>query len=703
VCATPPELIRTKADERAVADGCWVDLAAAERVRTFFRKFLRHSKGEWAGQTFELLEWEWTDLVLPLFGWMRPDGTRRFRRAYAEVAKKNGKALALNTPLPTPSGWVSMGDVDVGDALFDENGDTCSVVAVTDVLLGRPCYRVSFSDGTSVVADAEHEWAVRSLSKERSLILTTKEIAGSVSTRADGARNYSIPVAGKLNSRPSSLRKQARLRPAPPRLARSTTRQITSVEPVGSVPVRCIQVDSPSSLYLCGEGMVPTHNSTLCAGLSLYLLIADGESGAEVYSAAADREQASIVFREAASMVGASTELSGHVQVIPSTKRLVFPRTGSFYHALSADAYRQEGLNIHGLIFDELHAQKTRELWDTLTYGGIARRQPLLIAITTAGVDRDSICREQHKYAKQILDGIIDDWSFFPYIVAADAEDDWTAPATWRKANPSFGATVKEEEFAEACAEARASPAKENSFKRYRLNLWTQQEVRWLQLSAWDECAGPIDDAAVKDLPCWGGLDLSTKLDLTAFAAMFRRRDGHYLWLPYFWIPEDTAAERERKDKVPYLTWARQGLIELTPGNVIDYDRVVKRVCELCQKYGLRDIGVDRWQAEHAMQKLAGQGLDVVPYGQGFHDMSEPTKEMEKLIVGKQISHGGNPVLRWCANNVAVDTDAAGNLKPNKAKSTERIDGIVAGIIALGRALVSPDGSIYDRRGVVFV
>jgi phage terminase large subunit-like protein len=528
--------VRSAADEFAVARGCYFDLAAAEHVRDFFRLFLRHSKGEWAGKPFELLDWQWKDLIAPLFGWMRADGTRRYRRGYVEVPKKNGK-------------------------------------------------------------------------------------------------------------------------------------------------------------------------SALASGISLYMLIGDNEPGAEIYNAAADRDQAAIVFNEAANMVEASPALASRLDIVRSTKRIIYPKQQAFYRALSAEVPTKEGINWHCLIFDELHAQKTRDLWDTLAYGGAARRQPLSLAITTAGYDRHSICWEQHERAEQVIAGRLEVDDFFALIFAADPEADWTDEATWRRANPSYGVTVKADQMASDCAEARQSPGKENAFRRYRLNQWTEQDVRWLSLEKWDACEPAATPAELEGCSCFAGLDLASTTDIAAFVLVFPNPEGGYDVLPRFWVPEENARERERKDRVPYTQWIREELITATPGNVIDYDVIRRDIVELAKRFHIVKVAKDRWNSQQIGTQLEGDGFEVVDFGQGYASMSAPTKELEKLILGGKLRHGGNKVLRWMASNVVAETDAAGNIKPSKRKSQEKIDGIVGTIMGLGIATATEvEGpSIYERRGVLTI
>lgn len=439
--------------------------------------------------------------------------------------------------------------------------------------------------------------------------------------------------------------------------------------------------------------------SSFAAGVALYMLLADGEPGAEVYSCAADKQQAAIVFQQAADMVRASPALRKRCRVY--RRAIEVPSTGSIYRVLSSDAPHQHGLNASAVIFDELHAQPDRELWDVMTTSMGARRQPLMLAITTAGWDSDSICREVWNYAEAVKAGTIKDDSFYSLVFAADPEDRWDDPATWRKANPSLGVTVTEEYLAQEAEKARHSPAYQNTFRRLYLNQWTQQETRWLDLDRWDASAGVVDPGALVGQECYGGLDLSTTTDLTAFALLFPQRDGSYMVLPEFWVPGDTAARADKRDRVPYTAWARDGYLHLTPGNVVDYQAVAARIKELSGRYRIREIAYDRWNASALVQQLQEDGATMVPTGMGFASMSAPAKELEALMLQKKLHHGGHPVLRWCAANVAVEMDAAGNIKPSKAKSTERIDGIVATILALSRAMLHRHAHPYEERGVL--
>jgi len=423
--------------------------------------------------------------------------------------------------------------------------------------------------------------------------------------------------------------------------------------------------------------------STTLAGIALYMTAFDSEPGAEVYGAACDREQAGIIYREAASMVRASPALSRHLEVIDSRKTIVHKASNSFYRVLSADAFRAEGLNIHALLFDELHAQRDRRLWDALRYGGAARRQPLILSITTAGYDRKSICWEQHAYAERCIADPTVDPAFFGCIYAASPEDDWKDQKTWHKANPSLGETITVDSFAADAREAEQSPSKLNSFLRYRLNVWTTQDVRWLSPDNWAKCGKPLAGDLEKR-EWYAGLDLATTYDLSALVLVSQADDGTFDVLPFFWVPQENAAERTQRDKVDYIGWIRDGYIKATDGNVTDYDVIRRDIVELSQKFNIRQVGIDRWNATQLATQLQGEGVNVTGFGQGYGSISSPSKQLENLVLSEKIRHGNHPVLSWMAGNVAVQTDHQGNIKPSKAKSTERIDGIVSLVMGLG-------------------
>ncbi len=518
--------------EECEPDGYWWDEEAADRVVEFIERFCVHHKGEWAGQPFRLEPWQ-REIVRTVFGWRRPDGSRRFRTAYIEIPRKNGK-------------------------------------------------------------------------------------------------------------------------------------------------------------------------TELAAAVALYLLVADGEEGAEIYSAATKKDQARIVHDAAVQMVRRSPELRRFVEVYRNN--LSVPALNAKFEPLSSDSDTLDGLNPHAAILDELHAHKDRHVRDVLLTGMGARRQPLEWIITTAGVyDPTSIGWEQHEYARSVLEGIFADENYYAFIAAADEGDDWENPETWAKANPNLGVSVRHEYLEELADRARRSPSFLNTFLRYHLNVWTQQLERWITPEAWAQGDVAIDEGELVGRRCWVGLDLASTSDITAAVLAFPDADGGYDLLARMWVPRDTVPERTRRDRVPYDAWVRDGWLFATPGNVTDYSFIRADLNRLADRYEVVEVVLDPWNATHLAQQLADDGFTVVEFRQGYASMSPAAKEFERLVMAGRIRHGGHPVLRWMVNNVAIVQDPAGNIKPDKARSREKIDGIVAAIMAIGRAMVrgDDDRSVYEDRGVL--
>ena len=848
------------------------DKEKADRAVIFIES-LKHTKGAFYNQPFKLLDWQ-DRIVRDLMGVVKEDGTRQFKQCIAFLSKKNGKQLALDTPIPTPQGFTAMGDLKVGDTVFDENGVPCHVIAKSAVDDTEQAYKLTFRDGTSIIAGARHLWDCDDLTRYKNprVTLSTQEIYEKQLEMKGSRSAIRIPVAKPIqtedvnlpvdpylygywlgngtatearitvrtsdvedvksnipyelhNSFPqkcggSSCLYYRELRPilvnncrekvilpeylrasesqrwallqglmdsdgsiskvkgqstytttirplaesvrellwslgiknavkAEPstrngwptgeilyvirfttftgqptaRLirkavwnrvrngdSRSNYHYLKSITPVEQpVKMQCIQVDSPSHLYLAGPSMVPTHNSELAAAIALYLLCADHEQRAEIYGAAADRQMASLVFNVAADIIRLSPALRKRCKILDSRKRIIFTPTNSFYQVLSSDADRAHGVSAHGVIVDEVHVQKNPDLVNVLTKGsGDARKQPLQFIISTAGDNIHSIGYELFQKAKDILEGRKTDPTIYPVVYAADPEDDWTDPEVWKKANPSMGVTFPESAIQEACESAKQNPSEENVFKTLRLNIWTKQAVRWMPMEQWDKCAVPVDAEALRGRPCYAGLDLSSTQDLTALVLVFppTNPEEPYSILPFAWVPEETIDQRSRRDHVNYDLWQKQGHILATPGNVIDYAAIEAKIMELREIYDIREIAYDRWNSQMLIQHLSDEGMTVVPFGQGMQSMSPPTKELFKLTLEKKLAHGGHPVLRWCMDNVVVDQDAAGNIKITKARATEKVDLAVALVMALDRAVrheMNKGESVYENRGLLFI
>lgn len=450
---------------------------------------------------------------------------------------------------------------------------------------------------------------------------------------------------------------------------------------------------------------IPRKNgkSFWASGLGLYMTFADKEKGAEVVAAAADRDQASIVFDTSLGMMRENQKMKALGEAY--VKSILVRSTASYYKVISAEAFSKHGLNLHSFIVDEVHAQPNRDLIDVLRTSIGARRQPLEIYLTTAGFDKNTICWEMHDYACKVRDGIIIDPTFLPVIYAAGDDDDWTKEATWKKANPNYGISIKPEYFDRECKRAMEVPTYENTFKRLHLNMWTEQDVRWIPMPKWRECGGNYTAESLYGRECYAGLDLSSTTDLSAFVLIFPEEDGRYKTLTYFWAPADNMGRRERKDRVPYSHWLKEKALRATPGNIIDYDCIRRDINELGDLFNIKEVAIDRWNATQLATQLDGDGFNVVMFGQGYASMSAPSKELIALIYSRRIEHNNNPVMNWMAGNAAAEQDAAGNVKPNKAKSSDRIDGVVALVMALGRAAVHDDfrDSAYADRGLLIL
>lgn len=427
--------------------------------------------------------------------------------------------------------------------------------------------------------------------------------------------------------------------------------------------------------------------STTAAGVGLYLMVGDGEPGAEVYSTATKKDQAKIVHDAAIAMVKASPELRRFLRTVRNN--ISCARLGSKFEPLGADSERLDGLNCHGHIPDEVHAHKDRAAWDVVETSKGARRQPLTFAITTAGVyDPESIGWEMHDYACKVLEGTLEDDGFFALICAADEGDDWQARETWYKANPLLGVSIKEAYLEEQCEAAKKRPSFLNTFLRLHLNIWTQQITRWIRMEDWKACAAAAQPFAGREV--YGGLDLSTKLDITALT-LLAFSEGYCDLAFRFWVPEELAAERERKHELPsYRRWIQDGVLIATPGNVIDYDFILNDLVTLGKTIRIREIGFDPWNATQLAIQLGGAGFKMLEMRQGPKTLSEPSKEFEKLTVAHRFRHGGHPVMRWMVSNVTTRQDANGNIAPDKSTAAGKIDGVVSTILALGRAIVQP-------------
>ena len=459
---------------------------------------------------------------------------------------------------------------------------------------------------------------------------------------------------------------------------------------------------------------VPRKNgkSTTAAGIALDLFVGDGEGGAEVYCVATMRDQALIVYEEAERMVAASPALSKRIEMYRNN--MCIPGTASKFKPLGADSDTMDGLNVHGAIVDEYHAHKTSGVYDKIKTAVGARRQSLIFTITTAGTNRQSPCWKQHAYCEQILENIMQDDRLFAIIYTLDPEDDWKDPKNWSKSNPNLGVSVRIEELKENCITAQNKPSELNPYLRFYHNIWTEQETRWISIDQWNKCGPDKNTDAMKlrletlerleGRRCVAGLDLSSKVDLTCYMKLFypTEEDPKWICIPEFYVPKENVEERVKMDRVGYDTWINQGFMNATPGNVIDYEFIEAKILEDKERYELEFVAFDPFNAVYLQTRLNSRGVAMVEFRQGFLSMSEPSKALETMVLSQKLEHLGNPVLTWNVSNMAISEDPAGNIKPDKSKRTEKIDGGVALIMAIGLTLSAPEGgSVYDKGGIL--
>lgn len=447
---------------------------------------------------------------------------------------------------------------------------------------------------------------------------------------------------------------------------------------------------------------VPRKNakSTFLSALCIYSLFE--EPGAQVFCVANSVEQGKIIFRIIARMIGQNELLKSMCKIRQSLNDIEVPATHGRLKVLSKLAGQAYGLNPSFVVYDELFAAKTGDLYTALQTASGARREPLMISITTAGYDRNSICYQKYAYAKQVLTGAVNDPAFFAYIREASETDDWRSPEVWARVNPGWGISVKRSAFEALARQAEAAPSEENNFRQLYLNQWVAQSRRWLSMAAWDKCTSGVTPEELTEAGAefYGGLDLSTTQDLTAFVMCANMGNYCYLY-PYFFLPADTVENNHINRKI-YASWVKAGALNISIGNVIDYDYIVSFIEDLGQRYNIRSIAYDPWNSTHPVARLANT-YEVVKYPQSYANMSPAAKDFERGIINGSLLHTESPVLRWCADNVEIMTDKSGNIKPVKAAADQKIDGIIASIMAYDLCLKNTTYSVYEDRGIISI
>lgn len=446
--------------------------------------------------------------------------------------------------------------------------------------------------------------------------------------------------------------------------------------------------------------------SYLLSAISLYLALGEGEQAAEIYCCAGDREQARIIFDTCRAMVEISPQLSAACEVYKNS--IVHKKTKSVIKVISAEAYSKHGYRPQGIAFDELHVQPNRELYDTLTRGMIKRKNSMCWMITTAGV-KNTFAETIHDYAERLARGSIKDDAWLPVIYKAEPDEDPFKPATWAKANPGYGSIIDPDTFGILAKEAQNQPSALNAFKRLHLNIWTGSVESWIPPHVWEKCSTPVDLARLRGVPCWGGLDLASTQDLSAFALLFEtERDVRYDLLVWVFCPEDTLHDRTRKENSNYEAWAEAGLITATPGNVQDLESIKNVILDCMEKYNLQGLSYDPWNGDtFAADLYTRYNVPVRKCSQTLTSLSEPSKRFETLVTGGLLAHGGNPVLSWMMDNVQIYRDTNDNYRPHKAKSKGKIDGIMAAINAVAEMMDwkrRNETTIYNERdGILMI
>jgi len=440
--------------------------------------------------------------------------------------------------------------------------------------------------------------------------------------------------------------------------------------------------------------------TAMAAGIALYGLYAEQIHRAEVYSIATTKDQAKLCFNDAKAIVNTTT-LNKRLNVYRDS--ITYDALGSYFKAVSSDYGVHDGYSPSTVIVDEYHAHKDNGMLDVMQSGQAAREEPLNFIITTAGFNKNYPCYAFRKNAKNVINGITDDDSLFAIIFEMDEGDEWTDPKNWGKANPNLGVSVDVDYLAQQVKDAQNRPEAVTNVKTKNLNMWVDAEDTWIVDEKWMESSLTDDTEDMpENLPCWGGLDLSNVSDITAFVLLFKGEERIYL-KPYFWIPEDTYQEKIRKENIFYAEWVQKGLVRTTPGNVIDYDFIRADIDQIAQQYRILSIAYDRWNSSQMVINMQNDGYNMSPFGQGYGSMSAPAKEFEKMVLTRRLEHFRNAVLRWMMASVALQIDPAGNIKPDKRKSSQKIDGVVASIMALGEmmtAMAGMDSNPYEYAGM---
>lgn len=644
-------------------DDRYFDAEAVEKVITFISK-LKHFTGKYNNQPFLLEPWQ-KFIIYNLFGWKkRKDNLRLIRNFYLELGRKNGKALDISTKIPTPNGYTTMGDLKVGDEVFDKDGNITKVTFVTPIKYNHKCYEVTFSDGEKIIADEEHNWLVDRWHKNNFHVETTKEILD---------KGYDVVTV--------------------PLVKGKGVKEIVAIRAVKSVPVRCITVDSPSHTYLCGEKMTVTHNTSLVAAIFLYLLICDGEANPSLILSANSFRQSQIMYSMCSNYLRSIDQKGKYFRRYRD--RILFPKNDGKIQTVASEPQKLDGENCSAFACDELHEAVDSKMWDVLATSCGSRDQSLGVAVTTAGFNKNGYCYQFRKSNIEVLEGKKTDDTLFCLIYTLDDEDDWCDESNWIKANPNLNVSVKEEFIEQQVNQAQNNPTQEVSVRTKLLNQWLDSSSSWIPMSFVDKSFAKVELEEFRDEYCYVGVDLGSVSDLTAVSVMIPKDDKIYV-KNWAFVPE--AAMDGTPNSMRYRQFRNQGDLIVTDGNVCDYDRIIKLLEDIQEVCPIRKIAYDQWNATQWAIEMTEKGFPLLPFSQSISSMNRPIKELQRLFLQGKIILDNNQVTRFCLGNCVAVIDNHENVALGKESYEQKIDVAVAMADAVGAYLSENhyDGSLID-------
>ena len=641
----------------------YFDEAAAERAIKFIQ-LMKHVKGKWAGKYIKLEPWQ-KFFVGSLFGWKwKATELRRFREGNLTIPRKNGKGLALDTPLPTPDGWTTMGEVKEGDSLYDEMGNECKVTFVSPVH-HLDCYEFSFfPTDEKIVCDGEHLWNVHILENG-----VAKEAIIEARKLFDLKHNGTGCTITIKNHRNFPFGWFA----------------VQGIEQVTSVPTKCIQVDSQNSLFLCGKTMIPTHNTTLFEGIDLYMVSADGEFGAEVVLGASKEPQAKELFDIAHAMVRMNENYTKFYKPTITTETIKIPKTNSIYkYVIGKPA---DGGNSHAAHIEEAHEHKSDAAYNTLKNGMGAREQPLLYIASTAGSDVKCFYYKYLEYCRKVVQGAVTDDSLFSLEYTIDEDDDWQDFSSWKKANPNLGVSVFEDFLKSQYNKAMSQVTSRTDILTKHLDVWNNSSSSWIDFKKWAECGdNELTMEQFEGQPCWVGLDLASRVDLCSLMFVFKDDNENFYVFGKHYINEEQASKPENKH---YRDWQLENWITITEGSETDFSYIMEDLKDLSSKYMIQELAYDPREASYLMQQVREwASFPCIEMSQSPVNFSEPMKELEAAYQTKRLHHANDPVLNWAAANVILKNSSNKLFYPAKRTVEDKIDPVVALIMAMSRAEV---------------